>query len=127
VTGTNVAGLLIEYVKQQKSVPLPAAAPRPAPAPTAPPAQTPAAPPPSPAQPKVMVVQPSVMEYAGLKLRASRNIDAPFVESLPTGVQVTVLEGPVSEGNQAWLRVRTPSGLEGWVRSSGENNEVYLA
>jgi hypothetical protein len=119
VTGTNVAGLLIEYVKQLKSVPLPVAAPRPAPAPAAPPS--------SPAQPKVMVVQPAVMAYAGLKIRASRNADAPFVESLPTGVQVTVLEGPVSEGNQAWLRVRTPSGLEGWVRSSGENNEVYLA
>jgi hypothetical protein len=74
-----------------------------------------------------MVVQPAVMAYAGLKIRASRSLDASFVEALPAGAQVTVLEGPVSEGDQVWLRVRTASGTEGWVRPSGENDETYLA
>jgi hypothetical protein len=115
VTGSDVAGLLTEYVKKSKSVPLPA------PAPAAPP--TPVAP---PVQPQVMVVQPAVMAYAGLKIRASRSLDASFVQVLPAGAQITVLEGPVSEGDQVWLRVRTASGTEGWVRPSGEN-QIYLA
>ena len=119
VTGSDVAGLLTEYVKKLKSVPLPAVAARPAPA--APP--TPVA---SPPQLQVMVVQSAVMAYAGLKIRASRSLDASFVEALPAGAQVTVLEGPVSEGDQVWLRVRTASGMEGWVRPSGEN-QIYLA
>jgi hypothetical protein len=114
VTGTDVAGLLTEYIKP-KVVPLPAPAPAVLPTPVA-----------SPVQPQVMVVQPAVMAYAGLKIRASRSLDASFVEALPAGAQVTVLEGPVSEGDQVWLRVRTVSGTEGWVRPSGEN-QIYLA
>ena len=49
-----------------------------------------------------------------------------FVEALLAGVQVTVLEGPIADGGETWLRVRTASGNEGWVRPSGEG-EVYLA
>ncbi len=128
VTGTDVAGLLIEYVKRQKTVPLPAARPAsaapPAPGPT-PPVPAPGA---LPVQPQaIMVVQPDVTAHAGLKVRASRSVDAPFLEALPAGAQVTVLEGPVPEGSQVWLRIRAASGTEGWVRPSGENNQVYLA
>jgi hypothetical protein len=65
VTGTDVAGLLAEYVKQLESVPLPAVRP----APAAPPSPAPAPPAPAPGAPpvqpqKTMVVQPDVTQYA---------------------------------------------------------------
>ncbi len=73
-----------------------------------------------------MVVQPDVTPHAGLKVRTSRSLDAPFVEALPAGVVVTVLEGPVVEGGETWLRVRTGNGNEGWVRPFGDG-ETFLA
>jgi hypothetical protein len=107
VTGDNsIAGTLTEYVTQQKSV-------------SAPPTQ---------AAPSALNVQPAVTPYGGLKVRTARNIDASYVEALPAGVSVAVLEGPVIDDNgYPWVRVRAPSGREGWSRISGDGGEAYLA
>jgi SH3-like domain-containing protein len=59
-------------------------------------------------------------------VRVAHNVEADFVEALPAGAQVTVLEGPITDGGETWLRVRAASGNEGWVRPSGAG-EVYLA
>ena len=72
------------------------------------------------------MVQPAVTPHNGLKVRVAHNVEADFVEALPAGVQVTVLEGPITDGGETWLCVRTASGNEGWVRPFGDN-EVYLA
>jgi hypothetical protein len=111
VTGTDAAGLLTEYVKQSKSA--------------APPTPTPAPQPPAPTT-TTMIVQPAVTSHAGLKVRPARNLDAPFLEALPAGAQVTVLEGPIVEGGDTWLRIRSATGNEGWARPFGEG-ETYLA
>ncbi len=107
VTGSQVAPLLTAYVQQD-------AAPSPPPPP----------PPPPPALP-IMIVQPAVTPHGGLKVRAARSVDAPYVEALPAGAQVAVLEGPVQDNGETWLRVRTANGNEGWVRPFGDG-EVYL-
>ncbi len=106
VTGEGgVAPLLTEYVKQQKV----------------------AAPPPPPVEPAKMVVQPAVTRYGGLKLRAARNTEADQVEALPAGAMVVVLEGPVAEAGEQWVRVRSAAGKEGWARIASQAGEVYLA
>jgi hypothetical protein len=107
VTGDNGIGVaLAQYVTQQKS----------------------AGPPPGPEAPTVLIVQPTVTPYGGLKVRTVRNVEADYVEALPAGTQVTVLGGTVTDdkGN-LWVHVRTASGKEGWSRISGEGGEVYLA
>ena len=107
VTGDNgCAPLLTEYILQLKAAPPP--------------------PPPPTSQPATLTVQPAVIPHGGLKVRVEHNLDADFVEALPAGVQVTVLEGPITDGGETWIRVRAASGNEGWVRPSGEG-EVYLA
>jgi len=83
--------------------------------------------PPPPPQPVTMTVQPAVTHYAGLKLRQMRNVEANFVEALPAGDSVTVLEGPVVESGEQWVRVRSGSGNEGWARIASASGEVYLA
>jgi hypothetical protein len=104
VTGDNgVAPLLTEYVKQQKV----------------------AAPP--PVEPAKMVVQPAVTRYGGLKLRTARNTEADHVEALPAGAMVVVLEGPVAEVGEQWVRARSAAGKEGWARIASQGGEVYLA
>jgi len=95
--------MLAEYVKECKEATQPAPAP----------------------QPVAMIVQPDVIPYAGLKVRVSRNVEAIFVEALPPGARVTVLEGPIVEGGETWLRVRTEAGNEGWVRPHG-GGKTYL-
>lgn len=127
VAGTDVVTLLTAYVRQEKPVPntpyVSPAGPTP-PSPT-PPSPTPPGPTP-PTQPAtIMVVQPDVTPYGGLKVRQSRSIDAPALETLPAGAQVTLLEGPVSEGSEEWVRIRTASGTEGWARPF--HREAYLA
>ena len=70
----------------------------------------------------------AVTPYGGLKVRTARDIDADYVEALPAGAQVTLLEGPVTDDNDyPWVRVRTAGGKEGWSRISGERGQVYLA
>ena len=112
VTGDNgCAPLLTEYILQLKAAPPP-----------------PPTPPPTPpvSQPETLTVQPAVIPHDGLKVRVAHNVEADFVEALPAGVKVTVLEGPITDGGETWLRVRTASGNEGWVRPRGDG-EVYLA
>ena len=72
-----------------------------------------------------MIVQPSVTVYGGLKIRVARDIEADFVEALPAGASATVLEGPLIEGGETWVRIRAASGNEGWARPSG-GDQVYL-
>jgi SH3-like domain-containing protein len=74
-----------------------------------------------------MIVQPAVAPYGGLKLRDARDINAGYVEALPPGASVTVLEGPVVEGGEQWVRVRSASGKEGWAHMASASGEVYLA
>lgn len=77
--------------------------------------------------PAVLVVQPAVTHYGGSKVRVERNIEAEYVEALPSGARVTVLEGPVTDRDESWVRVRTAAGNEGWSRVASRNGEVYLA
>ena len=94
VAGDNgVAPLLTEYVQQEKLA---------APAPSTPPS--------APVQPVRMVVQPAVTRYGGLKLRAARSVEASVVEAVPAGATVVVLEGPVTEAGEAWVRVQERGG-----------------
>jgi hypothetical protein len=76
-------------------------------------------------EPRSMIVQPSVAPYGGLKVRTTRDIEAGLLEALPVGASVTVLEGPLTEGGQIWVRIRTASGNEGWARASS-GDQVYL-
>ena len=74
-----------------------------------------------------MIVQSSVIPYGGLKLRTTRHVEANFVEALPDATLVTVLEGPVTDGGEQWVRVRSASNREGWARIASASGEVYLA
>jgi hypothetical protein len=76
-------------------------------------------------EPRSMIVQPSVTPYGGLKVRTARDIEAGFLEALPAGATVTALEGPLTEGGEIWVRIRTASGNEGWARPSS-GDQVYL-
>jgi hypothetical protein len=72
-----------------------------------------------------MIIQPSVTPYGGLKVRTARNVEADYIEALPAGASVTVLEGSLTEGGETWMRIRTASGNEGWARTCS-GDQVYL-
>ena len=116
----NVAGQLPGLTDLVTTMPLPTPGTLP------PPPVTPPPPPPMP-QPVIMIVQPAVTRYDGLKLRSARNIEADYVEALPAGASVTILEGPVVDGGEQWVHVRSASGKEGWARIASVSGEVYLA
>ena len=74
-------------------------------------------------EPRSMIVQASVTPYGGLKVRTARHVEANYIEALPAGASVTVLEGPLTEGGETWICIRAASGNEGWARScSGDVN-----
>jgi hypothetical protein len=99
--------------------------PLPAPAPAEPVVEKPVAE--EPVEPPLsMVVQPSVTPYGGLKVRTARNVEADFEEAVPAGAVVTVLQGPLAEGDASWVYIRTAAGHEGWARVSG-GGDTYLA
>ena len=102
--------------------------PLPAPAPAKPPADEPIEPPVAPPvePPRSMIVQPGVTPFGGLKVRTARNVEADFSEALPAGAVVTVLQGPLAEGDASWVYIRTAAGREGWARVSG-GGDTYLA
>jgi hypothetical protein len=113
----NVAAQLSGLAELASTMPLPTLVP------SVPPTTPPTTPPP----PTLMAVQPTVTPYGGLKLRNARNVEANFVEALPSGATITVLEGPVMDGGEQWVRVRSASGGEGWARIASAGGEVYLA
>jgi WD40 repeat protein len=53
-----------------------------------------------------------------LNLRAEHNIGDNIIASLADGEVVTLLEGPVKNGDLSWWKVRITSGEEGWVVES---------
>lgn len=54
-----------------------------------------------------------------LRVRSSPGTDQPIIKRLPSGTQLTLIEGPRSAGSLTWWRVTTAGGDEGWV--NGEN------
>ena len=74
----------------------------------------------------VFVVQPAVTRYGGLKVRTMRNAEDVYIEAVPADARVTVVEGPVAEGGESWVLVRTAAGNQGWSRT-GSRDQVFLA
>lgn len=42
-----------------------------------------------------------------------------MIDRIPSGTQMTILDGPAEVDNQTWWRVRTTEGREGWVPATG--------
>jgi uncharacterized protein YgiM (DUF1202 family) len=62
----------------------------------------------------------------GLKLRDATSTNSNILENMPSGVTVTLLEGPVSANGYVWWRVRSPSGREGWSVESAEGINTLI-
>ncbi len=55
-----------------------------------------------------------------LNIRAEADIEAQILDCLADGTNVTVLEGPVEQGNLSWWLIAAPE-VNGWAA------EIYLA
>lgn len=62
----------------------------------------------------------------GLKLRDATNTNSNILENMPSGIVVTLLEGPVSANGYVWWRVLSPSGREGWSVESADGIETLI-
>ncbi|MCU0512195.1 MAG: SH3 domain-containing protein [Anaerolineae bacterium] len=63
---------------------------------------------------------------AALFLHVTPSRTASILTRLNSGIEVTLLEGPVRVGGAAWWRVRTPGGVEGWVIEAVDGQPVLL-
>lgn len=61
-----------------------------------------------------------------LNVRTGAGTNFEVVARLNTGEVVTLLEGPVPSSGFTWWRVRTASGIEGWVVESVDDNGTRL-
>jgi hypothetical protein len=69
------------------------------------------------------MVCPSI---TSLRLRSAPGIRGKQIASLEGGTKFTVTLGPVCAGNDwSWWKIRTDSGLEGWVAEGGDATDPY--
>jgi hypothetical protein len=65
-----------------------------------------------------------------LNMRSDALINAPILQTNPTGTQVEIIGGPVctpvGERAYLWWQIRLPSGAEGWSAESQLNERSYL-
>ncbi|MDX2139192.1 MAG: protein kinase [Chloroflexota bacterium] len=62
------------------------------------------------------------MTGGSLNLRQEPDARSRIVAVLPPGEALTVLEGPVCEGERWWYRVQVTSGEQGWVAEGGADS-----
>lgn len=62
----------------------------------------------------------------GLSLRAEPGAQNPLLEKLPSGTQVEVIGGPVSDGTYTWWNVRTASNIEGWSVEAADGIQTLV-
>ncbi len=53
------------------------------------------------------------------QLRTNPSDEGGMIAKLPSGTQMTVLDGPEDVDGHTWWRVRTTNGKEGWVAEDG--------